>query len=204
MLNPGQIIFSQKQQEKQKDHPTNQPKENKTIKENRKPVAEKTREEAHQELQKESAKKEEESNQKLEELVEASQKVLFTVKTNAPLDPFPDEIIIGLDKISVVEREFFMSDIIHTYPIKDIKDAVVSTGPLWSKLDLTIEGYQGGTLSLAGVKTDDAIRARRIIQGLKICEDEGIKLTNLKEEDVVAKIEEIGKAREDNSDTDGS
>lgn len=152
--------------------------------------------EAQQEVIKEHAKEDIQNDKKLEDLVAASNKVLFRCSTAAPLNPFPTDITVSLDKVAIVDREFFMNAEIHTFPISDINDVVVRTGIFWSTLHLIIESFQEDPLVINYLKTDDAIKARRLIQGLKICKDEGLKLTELAEDEIVQKVEEIGRARE--------
>jgi len=153
-------------------------------------------EEAKQEALKEHYKEDLQNGKKLDDLVAAANKVLFHCSTIAPLNPFPTDITISLDKVAIVDRQFFMNAEIHTFPISDINDVVVRTGFIWSTLELVIESFQEGPIEINYLKTEDAIKARRLIQGLKICKDEGLKLTEMTEEEIDQKVEEIGRARE--------
>lgn len=152
--------------------------------------------EAKGEFLKETVKKEQQSEKRLDDLVEASHTVLLRVKSASFLNLFPTEIIIAPDKITVIEREFFGAEEIHTFPIKDIKEATVSTSPLFAKLELVLEGFHEGPLSIKYLPKEKALRARRLLQGLKICHDEEIELSHFEKEELCRKVEELGKAQE--------
>src|SRR3989344_5279795 len=64
---------------------------------------------------------------KFEDLVENTTTPLLRIKTAIPLDPFPNEIIIDINKVNIILRYFFSSKHIHSIYIKDISDIIVET-----------------------------------------------------------------------------
>jgi len=79
---------------------------------------------------------------------------------------------------------------------------VVETGPFFATLNINDRTTATDSNVLTNIVTikylpkDKAIQARRLIQGLKISNEQKIDLSNLDINELRVKLEEIGKARE--------
>lgn len=130
--------------------------------------------------------------QKLDELVEHSQKSLLRIKTAIPLNPFPTEVIVDINKVHIVLKEFFASEHIHGILIKDISDVLVETNPFFATLKIIDIGFTDNSIDVEYLRRKDAIRARKIIQGLVIAHKYGVDLSKIEDENLCNKIEELG------------
>lgn len=131
-------------------------------------------------------------SQKLKLLTNKSSRVLLKASSVFPFDLFPDEISIDGFKVSIISHDFFMSEDIHSVPIDMIKDIELYLGPLFATLRIVPDGYPGHGLEVSYLKRADALKARRIIEGLIISRKQGIdpmELTNFEHD---KQIEEIG------------
>jgi hypothetical protein len=147
--------------------------------------------EATHEAEKDLQKQEAESKQQLSELTDAAQRVLFKTKTVFPFDLFPNDVIVNDDKVDIVFREFFMAETIHSEMIEELKDVVVETSPFFATLRL-VDTFNVETC-VKYLPTKDALKARDIIQGLVVAKKRGLDLTNMTKEEILKKIQAIGK-----------
>lgn len=130
---------------------------------------------------------------RLDSLVRGCRRMLFRVRAFFPFDLFPDEIIIDECKISVVFRQFFFSEDIHSINIEMIRDVDVETGPFFAKLQIVPDGYPSKPLVVRYLLKKDANRARSVIQGLMVAKRNNIDLGKVDDPDLVNKLEILGK-----------
>lgn len=131
---------------------------------------------------------------KFESLLKRAHKVLFKARAVFPFDFFPDEITIDEDKVNIITHEFFFSGDIHSIAIDKIRDIQVTTGPFFASLTVVPDGYPGNHIVVHYLWKSDAIKARRLIQGLMLVKNQGIELTRLDLPDLVGDIEYLGRA----------
>lgn len=130
---------------------------------------------------------------KFDTLVRGCKRVLLKISAFFPFDLFPDEIIVDECKVSIVFREFFFSEDIHSINIDMIRDVDVETGPFFAKLQIVPDGYPGHPLIVRYLKKKDANLARSVIQGLMVARRNDIDLSKINEPDLVSKLELLGK-----------
>ncbi len=130
---------------------------------------------------------------KFDSLVRGCKRMLYKLSAIFPFDLFPDEIIIDECKVSVVFREFFFSDDIHSINIEQIRDVDVETGPFFAKLQIVPDGYPSKPLIVRYLSKKQAYRARSIIQGLMVAKRNNIDLGKIDEPDLAGKLESLGR-----------
>lgn len=148
--------------------------------------------EATKEETEESAQKQEQSTKKLEGMLDNAKDVLLQCTTVFPFDLFPDRLTIDLNKVTLSKHEFFKSEIVTGILIKDIKEVNLSSA--WFLATLTITAAnEPEPISISYLQTNDALKARRILQGLMSALKEGIDLNKVKSDDLPEKLETLGK-----------
>jgi hypothetical protein len=100
-----------------------------------------------------------------------------------------------MNKVDFVFRTFFYSEHIHSVMIQDVTDVIVETGFFFAKLKLVDRGYTEGIIEIDYLNRDEAITARRIIQGLVIANEQKIDLIQLDPQEVRDKIEALGRVK---------
>lgn len=130
---------------------------------------------------------------KFDSLVRGCKRMLYKLSAIFPFDLFPDEIIIDECKVSIVFREFFFSEDIHSINIEMIRDVDVETGPFFAKLQIVPDGYPGHPLIVRYLRKKEAYKARSVIQGLMVAKRNNIDLEKIDEPDLVDKLELLGK-----------
>lgn len=131
--------------------------------------------------------------QKFKILMNKSTKVLLRISSIFPFDLFPDELTIDEFKVSIHARDFFFSEDIHSIPIVVIRDVDVYVGPFFATLKIVPDGYPGHALEVHYLKRKEAVRARKLIEGLIIARKQGIDPVRLSSPDIDnSEIEKIG------------
>lgn len=133
-----------------------------------------------------------ENSKKLEEMVRMSEEPLLQIQTVFPFVIFPNEVIVDVNKISIIFRQFFDSKQIHSVLIKDVSDVIVETNPFFATLKIIDIGYTENSIDINYLKKSEGGLARRIIQGLVMIHKHGIDLTKIDRKDLLEKIESLG------------
>ncbi|MBI4226375.1 hypothetical protein HY612_04645 [Candidatus Roizmanbacteria bacterium] len=132
---------------------------------------------------------------KIDKLLKKTQRVLYKISSVFPFDLFPNELVINENQVNVLKRRFFLSEDIETVLIKDIQLVIVETSPLFASLDIEILKPLSKSIVIDYLWVNEALKARRIIQGLRSIEKEGIDIANQPVDELLKKLEIIGKVR---------
>lgn len=136
----------------------------------------------------------ENAKKRMDNLIEGSDATLYTVKSVFPFDLFPDKLVLDINKVNLISKEFFWSERVHSVLIEDISDVYIDTSPFFSTLHVVDENFTENMISIQHLKKDEAARARRIIQGLVIARKQTLDLTHINPAELVPRLEELGKA----------
>lgn len=135
------------------------------------------------------------AGQKLEDLAGKSDNVLLKVSTVFPFTFFVHDIIIDPYKVNVIFREFFWSEHIHSIMVKDILDVVVETSLFFATVKFVDQGYVENSVNIAYLKREDALRVRKVVQGLVIAHRQAVDLSILPPDQIRDQSEELGKVK---------
>lgn len=133
-----------------------------------------------------------EDTKRLDRLVETSEEPLLQVKTVFPFVFFTNEVIVDINKVSIVYRNFFASQQLHSVLIKDVSDVVVETSLFFATLKIVDIGYTENTIDVDYLTKDDGTLARRVIQGLVMAHRHNIDLTKVERVNLLEKLESMG------------
>lgn len=137
-------------------------------------------------------KEKKENVQLVANLVIKSNRILATISSHAfPFDFFPDTINIEEGRITVIVRNFFLSSQIHSVDIKDISNIFINTAPFFAQLVIVSKTFAMNEIKVRNLRKDEAIYARRIIEGLRIFEDKKIDTSIYTKEELIAKLGEL-------------
>jgi hypothetical protein len=146
----------------------------------------------------ESVKDEELAKQKLDNLIENSDRQLLRLTNSRLFNLRPDELIIDTTKVSVIFRQFLGSNQIKTIAIKDLTEVILEYAPIFATLKLRDARFDmdedGHLLTIKHLSKNDAKRAYNILQGLLVAKKEDLEISQIYSEDLPQKIEELGRA----------
>lgn len=148
--------------------------------------------EVKQELAKEAVKQSLEQEERLKNLTRESQHVLYKCQTVFPFDFFPDVISIEPTQVNVRKKTFYGTDHLLTIPIKNISDVHLQTTPFFSSLQFVDRSYAENTLTVDYLRTADAERVRKIVQGLIIAMGEAVDVGRIKPATLKKQAEKLG------------
>ena len=77
---------------------------------------------------------------------------------------------------------------------EDIYNVFIQQGLFFAKLEIVDRFFSQQRICVEYLKKAEAIRARRLIQGMMIVKKDNIDLSKLSVEEVVAKLDRIGKS----------
>lgn len=132
--------------------------------------------------------------QKLQELVTKTRRVLFAISSFFPFDIFPDSIVLDETKVTITTRNFFLAKQEYTFPYEDILDITVEASVLFATLRIFVEEPKE-PFTVRHLKKEEALRAKHMLEGLRICIKEGVDIIKIPTEKLVKDLEEIGRGR---------
>jgi hypothetical protein len=133
----------------------------------------------------------------LHTLVAKTQSPLLTVKSIFWFDFFPDKMIIDQNKVSFIYKDMLGIRSIHSVLIENITFVEARTGLLTGKLIVTDStNYRIPIdLVLENLKRSDAIKARKLIQGLMQAKRDKIELDTVDLYQLAIDLENLGQVK---------
>ncbi|MBI3341537.1 hypothetical protein HY024_00275 [Candidatus Curtissbacteria bacterium] len=123
----------------------------------------------------------------------ASKGVLMHIKGVFPLDIFPDEVVVDINKVNIIRNDLFGRKI-HSVYLKDISDVIVNSSIFFSSLKIVDMGFTESGIVIKNLKRGEAEEARRVIQGLVVSTKQNINLSKIDPEELRDKVGRIGEA----------
>jgi len=128
--------------------------------------------------------------EKLQKLVDGTHQFCFKIQTHAPIDIFPDEIIIDIHKVSFIYKSLMSKDVL-SIPIKDINKVEVANDLLSAHIEI-VNGSQTTTLTANWLKKSEAREAQAILQGLMIAYKNNIDISQFDTSEITDRLITLG------------
>lgn len=135
----------------------------------------------------------------LNNLAKMTNNRLYKLTAIFPFDFFPNQIFIEEKQIIIVYKQFFFASQDYHILIQDILMPIVETSLFFAtfKIEMGPGGFQQNPPPVQFLRKKQALRAKRIIVGLLICHKEKINLSPFNNKELLEKLEEIGRFRND-------
>lgn len=145
-----------------------------------------------------------EIKRKLQSLVKGSQNVLLKIYSIFPLDLVPNILTVDENKVSIIYKQLFGAETVHSVLIENITDVTVNLAPLFARLRIvdSTNYRHPQTIIINKLRRKDALRARRLIQGLIAAKSQNINLCDLNTRTLCQELERLGAARQPESSKD--
>lgn len=129
----------------------------------------------------------------LRQMIRSSHEVLASASTVFPFTLFPDTIMLDRSKITIVKRDFILSSETIGIRIEDVLSVTVNVSPFFGSIKILTRVFgQEKPYQINHFKRKDAIRLKHIIQGYLIASRRNIDCANLKHEELVRLLEQLG------------
>lgn len=132
------------------------------------------------------------SQPKLDKLRKATDRLIYKCESMFPFTLFTDSVLIDLNKVDIVYRNFFFSESVFTLMFEDVRTVKVSNGPIFATMRFEVTGYEQNPAPVSFLPKSEAGVARQIILGLTVAKREGINLEELENKMIRKKAAEIG------------
>ena len=128
----------------------------------------------------------------VEGLVRKSNRILVTISSHAfPFDLFPDTLNIEEGRLTIITRRFFSSSQVHSVDLKDISNIFINTAPFFAQLVIVSKTFAENEIRIRNLRKEEAVFARRIVEGLRIFDNKQIDTSKYTKEDLLLKLEEL-------------
>lgn len=124
-------------------------------------------------------------------LVEKSNRILASVSSVFPFDFFPNTVNVEEGRITVIVRNFFYSSEVHSVDIKDISNVFINMAPFFAQLVIVSKTFSRNQIKIKFLKKNEAIFARRMIEGLRVFESKQIDTSIYSQQELVEKLLEL-------------
>jgi len=135
----------------------------------------------------------EEVGDKLRTIELKTDDVVFRASSVFPFQLFPDEIVVDKNKVNIINRIFFGSEMVHSIAIDQISDVALETGPLFATLRFKNKTAPFEETSIQYLPKSQAQEMQRIVQGLMLASQEKIDTTYVRNDELKERAEESGK-----------
>jgi len=136
-------------------------------------------------------KQKRQNKRKVAKLVKRSNRILVTISSHAfPFDFFPNIVNVEEKRVTIINRHMLSSEV-HSIDIKNISNILINNSLFFSELVIISKTFEENEIKVRNLRTKDAVFVRRIIEGLRIFENENIDTFDYSTEDLVAKLEEL-------------
>jgi hypothetical protein len=133
-----------------------------------------------------------EVHEKLIDITEKAQDILFTADTVFPFTLFPDTITLDREKLTVVQRFFFRVAKVITVPITSMISADANVGPFFGSVHMTSKYFIDNTHTVNFLWRHDAEEVHRLMQGFIIAQEKNIDVSDIDMQDLRALLRDLG------------
>lgn len=124
-------------------------------------------------------------------LVKRSNRILVSISSHRfPFDFFPNILNVEDGRITVINRHLFSSEV-HSIDIKDISNVFINTVVFFSQLTIISKTFEENEIKISNLGINEAIFARRIIEGLRVFISKGIDTSAYSTKELVNKLKEL-------------
>jgi hypothetical protein len=133
-----------------------------------------------------------EVHERLIDITEKAQDILFKADTVFPFTLFPDTITLDREKLTVATRSFFRIAKIVSVPVSSISSAEVDVGPFFGSLHMASKFFVQNTYRVNFLWRSEAAKLQHLLQGFIIAQEKKIDVTDIDKEDLLILLDDLG------------
>lgn len=139
---------------------------------------------------KDYATKQASDRSKVDGLVRQSNRRIFSISSTFPWSIFPNTIDIEESRVTFNFRQF-LSYQSHSVDIKDITNVFIESGFFFATLQVVSRTFTQNDIKIEHLKKKQAVKARRIIEGMRTFVYNNIDTANYEIAELISKLEEL-------------
>lgn len=136
------------------------------------------------------ATKKEVDTQRVNELVEKSNRCIISISSLFPWDLFPDSIDVEESRVTFKFRQFLSSQS-HSVDIRDISNVFIESSLFFATLQVVSRTYTQNDIKIGNLNKSKAEKVQRIIEGLRSFTENNINTSHYEINELISKIEEF-------------
>lgn len=126
------------------------------------------------------------------DLVRKSNRILVTISSHRfPFDFFPDTLNVEESRVTIITRSSFFSSQVHSVDIKDISNIFMNKSYFFAQLVIVSKTFTKNEIKLNKLRIEEAVFARRIIEGLRTIISKQIDTSNYTKEELINILKEL-------------
>ena len=134
----------------------------------------------------------EEVHEKLIDITQKAQDILFQADTVFPFTLFPSTVTLDREKLTVAHRIFFRVAKIITVPVTSMVSAEADVGPFFGSIHMTSKYFIDTTHHLNYLSRGNAIELQRLLQGYIIAQERKIDVSEVDKDDLRVLLHDLG------------
>jgi hypothetical protein len=138
------------------------------------------------------SKEPQEVHERLIDITEKAQDVLFQADTVFPFTLFPDTITLDREKLTVATRYFWRTAKIVSVPISSISNAETDVGIFFGSLVMASKYFIQNKYRVNFLWRRDALKIEHLLQGFIIAQERDIDVTDIDKEDLLLLLNDLG------------
>jgi hypothetical protein len=124
-------------------------------------------------------------------LVKKSNRILVSISSHAfPFDLFPDTLNVEEGRLTIINRHILSSNI-HSVDIKDISNIFINRTIIFSQLIIISKTFEENEIKIRNLRPKEAVFVRRIIEGLRVLDNNEIDTSVYTKNELISKLEEL-------------
>ncbi|HSX30027.1 MAG TPA: hypothetical protein VLE73_05715 [Candidatus Saccharimonadales bacterium] len=133
--------------------------------------------------------------EQLGQALSQAQDKLYEARTVFPFTLFPDVLVIDRSQVSISHRAFWQVAEVISVRIEDILNVTANVGPFFGSIIITTRFFNDKTpaYEVHWLWREDALKAKRILQGYVIATKRKINCTALDTRQLSVLLDELGK-----------
>ncbi|MBI5357932.1 hypothetical protein HZB74_03755 [Candidatus Saccharibacteria bacterium] len=140
-----------------------------------------------------SESKHSQTTQDIRALTKRSNEVLASATTVFPLTLFPDTVVLDRTKVTITQRNFFMSSKVISIRIEDVLNVSADVGPFFGSITIASRVLSSEDhFSINYFRRGDAIHLKHMIQGYVIAQHNKIDVAHLSQDELIETLAELG------------
>lgn len=132
------------------------------------------------------------NQEKLKNLLDTTNNVLYTVSTIFPFKFFPTKIIVEPQKVNIVNEYFILSSETRSVMINDIAEVFLNTDLFFSSITIVDKNFVENKIHINFLPKKKGKIARHIITGLVTATKQEIDLSKINAPDLAEKMRQVG------------
>ncbi|MBI3887728.1 hypothetical protein HY310_01525 [Candidatus Microgenomates bacterium] len=104
----------------------------------------------------------------------------------------PHELIIDEHKVTIIRHAFLSPSLTRHIKLTDVANISMVAGPMFGSLSMYEKGFSTDPISVNRFWREDAVRARRLLEGLSVLASQNVKFSELTVDEIILKAEKAG------------